>query len=76
LYVSGRPTIFLFLPLWPLMPLLIIIGWFFRFGWFKIGDDEFLKAKREMRSSFLFWMVVLVVQILAIATWLFRLGAT
>ena len=76
LYVSGRPTIFLILPLWPLMPLLIIIGWFFRFGWFTIGDDEFLKARREMRSSFLFWMVVLVVQILAIATWLFRLGAT
>lgn len=75
LYVSGRPTLFLFLPIWPLIPLVIIAGWFFRFGRFKIGDDEFLKAKREMRSSFLFWTVVLVVQILAIVTWRFRVGA-
>ena len=76
LYVSGRPTLFLFLPTWPLIPLLVIIGWFFRFGRFKIGDDEFLKAKREMRSSFLFWTVVLIVQILVIAAWHFRAGAT
>lgn len=76
LYVSGGPTLFLFLPIWPLIPLLIIIGWFFRFGRFKIGDDEFLKARREMRSSFLFWTVVLVVQILAIVAWHFRADAT
>jgi hypothetical protein len=76
LYVSGRPTFFLFLPIWPLIPLLVIVGWFFRFGRFKIGDDEFLKARREMRKSFLFWMVVLAVQILAIFTWRFRAAAT
>jgi len=76
LYVSGRPTIFLFLPIWPLIPLLIIIGWFIRFGRFKIGDDEFLKARREMRNSLLFWLVVLVVQILAIAVWRVRADAT
>jgi len=76
LYVYGRPTIFLFLPIWPLMPLLIIVGWFFRFGRFKIGDAEFLQARREMRSSLLFWLVVLLVQILAIAVWRLRFGAT
>ena len=76
LYVSGRPRLFLFLPMWPLIPLLIIIGWFLRFGRFKIGDDEFLKARREIRSSFLFWAVVLVVQILAIVAWRFRADAT
>lgn len=76
LYVSGQPTIFLFLPIWPLIPVVIIIGWFFRFGRFKIGDDEFLKARREMRSSFLFWIVVLFVQILAIVAWRFQTSAT
>jgi hypothetical protein len=76
LYVYGRPTIFLFLPIWPLMPLIIIVGWFFRFGRFKIGDAEFLQARREMRSSLLFWLVVLLVQILAIAVWRLRFGAT
>lgn len=76
LYVSGRPIISLILPIWPLIPLLTIIGWFFRFGRFKIGDDEFLNAKREMHRSFLFWMVVLVVQILVIAAWPFRAGVT
>ena len=75
-YVSGRPTIFLFLPIWPLIPLLIIVGWFFRFGRFKIGDDEFLKARREMRNSLLFWLVVLGVQILTIAVWRLRTPAT
>ncbi|HSS21575.1 MAG TPA: hypothetical protein VLL54_15990 [Pyrinomonadaceae bacterium] len=76
LYVSGRPIISLFLLAWPLIPLLIIIGWFFRFGWLKIGDDEFLKARRELRNSFLFWLVVLVVQMLAFAVWRLRAGAT
>jgi hypothetical protein len=75
-YVFGRPRLSLLLPIWPLIPLLLIIGWFLRFGWFKIGDDEFLKARREVRSSFLFWTVVLVVQILAIVAWIFRPDTT
>lgn len=72
LYVSGRPKLSLFLPLWSLIPLLGISFWFFRFGRFKIGDDEFLNARREMRRSLLFWLVVLVVQILAIVVWRLR----
>lgn len=76
LYVSGRPTISLGILVWPLIPIVIIFGWFFRFGWFKIGDDDFLKARREMRASMVFWIVVLVVQILAIAAWRFRAGVT
>src|SRR6185295_4460128 len=76
LYASGRPMIFLILPIWPLIPLLVIVVWFFRYGRFKLGDDEFLKVRREMRSSLLFWLVVLIVQILVIAIWRFRTIAT
>jgi hypothetical protein len=58
------------------MPLIVIVVWFFRFSQFKFGDDEFLKARREMRRSFIFWLVVLVVQVLVIAVWRLRTTAT
>jgi hypothetical protein len=72
-YISGRAIISLLLPLWPLVPLLMTAFWFLRYGRFKIGDDEFLKARRDMRNSFLFWLAILVVQLLAIAALSFRL---
>jgi hypothetical protein len=47
---------------WPLMPLLAIVVWYFRYGRFVAGDEEFIKARQEMRKSFCFWLVFLVVQ--------------
>ena len=68
-YVSGAPTLFPLILIWPTVPLIAILVWFFRFGRFKIGDDEYLSARREMRKSFLLWLAILLVQALALAPW-------
>jgi hypothetical protein len=52
---------------WPTIPLLSIAFWFVRFGRFRIGDAEYLKARREMCWSFTFWLTLLLVQILLLA---------
>ena len=72
-YSSGTPRLSLGILLWPLMPLLAIVIWYFRFGRFSLGDDEYLRARREMKSAFLFWLVLLIVQVLLIAVaWKYR----
>ena len=68
-YAFGGPGNFFGVFLWPCVPLVAIVIWFFRFGRFKIGDDEFLKAKLEMRKSFFFWLAFLIVQVLCVAVW-------
>lgn len=50
----------------PVISVAAIVVWFRRFGWIKFGDAEFEKAKRDMRISLGLWMVLLVVQVLAI----------
>jgi hypothetical protein len=65
-YTTGSPRISLGLLFWPVIPLLAISLWFYRFGRFAIGDDEYLKARREMKRSFAFWLVLLIVQLLLI----------
>jgi hypothetical protein len=75
-YVSERPRIPLLFLTWPMMPLLAIVVWYFRFGRFKIGDDEYLRARKEMKRSFFFWLVFLIVQLLLIAVvWTTRTNA-
>jgi hypothetical protein len=68
-YGSGSPTLFPLILIWPTVPLIVIAVWFFRFGRFRIGDDEFLKARREMRKSLLLWLAILVVQAVTLAVW-------
>lgn len=65
-YISDSPQMTIGIVLWPLMPLLAIVVWYFRFGRFAIGDDEYLRARHEMKRSFLFWLVLFVVQLLLI----------
>ena len=64
-WLSGDPprisTALLF---WPAMPLIVIAVWFLRFGRFQIGDEEYVKARREMRRSFAFWLAFLTVDVL------------
>jgi hypothetical protein len=63
-YVSGKPRIAVGLLFWPAIPLLAILIWYLRFGRFRIGNAEFLRARREMRRSFAFWLVFLIVDVL------------
>ena len=65
-WYSGSFRISLGFLFWPIMPLLAITLWFIRFGRFKFGDEEYLKARREMKRSFAFWLVLLIVQVLLI----------
>lgn len=64
LLTSGRPRISFGLLIWPAIPLLAIMIWYKRFGRFRIGDEEYLAARRDMRRSFIFWLTLLVLQIL------------
>jgi RNA polymerase subunit RPABC4/transcription elongation factor Spt4 len=74
-YVSGSPTLSWLTPLWSAIPLLVIVVWFIRFGRFSIGDDEYLKARREMRKSLSLWLALFVVQLLVAAVWWLRTPA-
>jgi RNA polymerase subunit RPABC4/transcription elongation factor Spt4 len=66
-YVSGKPRISVGLLFWPSIPLFAIAVWYVRFGRFRIGDDEFVRARRDMRRSFAFWLAFLIVDVLLIA---------
>ncbi len=65
-YTFGTLRISLAILFWPIMPLLAITLWFIRFGRFNLGDEEFLKAHREMKRSFAFWLALLIVQLLLV----------
>ena len=66
-YTFGSPRISLGILFWPVIPLLAISLWFYRFSGFRIGDDEYMKARRDMKRSFAFWLVLMIVQLLLIA---------
>ena len=72
LYVSGAPTLLWITALWSAIPLLVIVVWFIRFGRFSIGDEEYLKAKREMRKSLSLWLALFGVQLLVAIVWWLR----
>jgi hypothetical protein len=76
IYAIGSLALFYFIVLWPVIPLLVVTVWFIRFGGFKIGDEEYLSAKREMRGSLLLWLAILAVQLIVIGAWWLRTPAT
>lgn len=62
-YALGSLGIFYVALAQPLVPLLVILVWFYRFGAVGFGDDEFVRAKKEMRASFMMWLAVLLAQL-------------
>lgn len=64
---SDHPRITFGVLVYPLIPLLSIIIWYFRFGRFQLGDEEYLASRKEMRRSFTFWLTFFIVQILLLA---------
>jgi hypothetical protein len=40
--------------------------WFYRFGRFRLKDEEYAKASRDMRKSLTLWLALIGVQILAL----------
>ena len=75
MYAFGSLVIFHFLVIWPAIPLSTILVWFIRFGRFRIGDEEYVRARREMRWSLLLWVAILTVQIIVIGAWWLRTPA-
>lgn len=65
-YAVGAPALFYFVLAWPLIPLAVILVWFNRYALFKAGDEEFARAKRDMRGSMLLWLALLGVQVIAL----------
>lgn len=69
LYISGSLRLFYLTLFWTAMPLLMTILWFYRFGTFPLGDDEYLSAKRRMRRTLTLWLAIISAQIIAIGIW-------
>lgn len=58
------PSLLIVSFLTPVISLAAIILWFNRFGRFRAGDEEYLKAKARMRGSLKLWLALLAVQLL------------
>jgi RNA polymerase subunit RPABC4/transcription elongation factor Spt4 len=63
-YFLGSPSLFIINLLMPVLSLLIISVWFYRYGRFKIGDEEYVKAKREMSASGKLWLALLAAELI------------
>ena len=72
-YVSGTPRISVGLLFYSLIPLLVIALWYIRYGRFQIGDEEYLRARRELRQSVALWCALLAVQLLLLAVAITRI---
>jgi len=66
-YVSGTPRISLGLLFYSMVPILAILLWYVRYGRFQIGDEEYLRARRELKQSVALWFALLAVQLLLLA---------
>ena len=65
-YAVGAPALFYFVLAWPVILLIVISVWFNRYALFKAGDEEFARAKRDVRGSLLLWLAILGVQVVAL----------
>jgi hypothetical protein len=68
-YVAGSPALFYLVLAWPLIPLAVIAVWLYRFGRFKLGDEEYAGARRDLRNSFGMWLALLFAQLAVLAAW-------
>lgn len=62
-FALGSLGIFYIALAMPTIPLLVIAVWFYRFGRFALGDEEYAGARRDMRGSFMMWLALLLAQL-------------
>jgi len=68
-WLAGAPRMsYLMLP-GPLVSLTTTLLWFYRFGKFQYGDEEFQAAKRHMHRSLTIWLAIIAAQIIALGIW-------
>jgi len=71
LWISGAPRMFYATLLWPIVPVTTTSLWFYRFGKFQYGDEEFQVARHHMHRSLTIWLAILAAQIIALGiSWL------
>ena len=68
-YTYGSPRLFYSCLFWPLLPITLILLWFFRFGTFLFGDAEYETVKRRLSRKLTVWLAILSAQIIALGTW-------
>lgn len=66
LYSFGSPRLFYLTLFWPVLPLLGATLWFYRFGTFPLGDDEYRSAKGRVWRTLILWLAIAAIQIIAI----------
>ena len=69
LYSFGSLRLFYLTLFYPVLPLLYSILWFYRFGTFPLGDEEYLSAKRKVWRTLTIWLAITTAQIIAIRIW-------
>jgi hypothetical protein len=67
LYILNELWLFALALFMSAVPLFFIVLWFSRFGRFKFAEDDFQKAKGEMRNSLVLWLAIFLVQVIALA---------
>ena len=68
-YSYGSPRLFYFCLSWSLLPITLILLWFFRFGTFLLGDEEYEITKRRLSRKLTVWLAILSAQMIALGTW-------
>jgi len=69
LYSFGSPALFYLTLIWPLLPLLSTVLWFYRFGTFPLGDEEYVTAKRRVWRTLTLWLAIAAAQIITLGIW-------
>jgi hypothetical protein len=67
IYALNEPWLLLLTPLMSVVPLFVILLWSYRFARFKFAEEDFVKAKSQMRASLWLWLGLLTVQLVALA---------
>lgn len=65
-YVFESAIFSILILFYPFPSLVMIALWFYRFGNLGLGDKEYVAAKRRLKGSLLLWLVILMVQCLAV----------
>jgi RNA polymerase subunit RPABC4/transcription elongation factor Spt4 len=65
-FFISAPALFITCAASPVLFLIVISIWFFRFGGFQYGDEEFVRARNDMKASLKLWAALLAVQALAL----------
>jgi RNA polymerase subunit RPABC4/transcription elongation factor Spt4 len=65
-FIGSALWLFIACAATPVLTLVAISVWFFRFGGFQYGDEEFVRARNDMKASLKLWAALLAVQSLAL----------